>query len=168
MKLLFSFILIFLVNTSQTYSSEIHIFYLIENDKKIAQNIADIFSVDYSIPYALIKIKLVRACRSIDERFLELCIDESKELLEDAKSPEVIVAKMTMTDTNIDFSKILLTTTILRYPTILVFLLNFSQNCFLIPKISLTPTVSLASNIQKIHLHSFPNFFVNDDRALAI
>jgi len=79
LKLVFSILLFTFLNTG--YGSMINIIYLSQN-KASALIVKNIFSEKYLIPVQLIKLKLAEKCRSFDERYFELCINEKGELTE--------------------------------------------------------------------------------------
>ncbi len=85
MKLIFKTILIFLVIIPNSYASQILITYE-DNKAQYAYHMQKYFKENYKIPLTIIKIKKSYECRSIDKRFLEICINKKGELIQFSNS----------------------------------------------------------------------------------
>ena len=79
MKLIISLILIGLAKPS--FASMIHIYYESVENITLAKQVQERLTFKYQIPISLIKVSK-RECQSTDSRFLEVCINEKRELIE--------------------------------------------------------------------------------------
>lgn len=81
MKLVYKSLLIWSICITHVHSSEIYIYITLSSQDKVAKKIKTYFNQSYSIPNQLITIKLKDSCKSLDNRFLEICFDKNKELV---------------------------------------------------------------------------------------
>jgi hypothetical protein len=82
MKLVFRFLLFFVIaHTQLVKASKVHI-YFTEKQNNHAKIIRDIFLEKYKIPLSLIKLRKTKICNIRDQRFLELCLNSEGELIQ--------------------------------------------------------------------------------------
>lgn len=102
MKLLFK--LLILINTlgAQAFCSEIMIMYKDPKHLEQVAIITQIFAENYHIPRELIHHKHSSDCQSEDIRFLEICLDENKDLfeIEKLKKEEIKQSLLTFSQTS--------------------------------------------------------------------